>query len=214
MAERTKKTILRVETARATAKTITGITSASPANVTSAAHGYAYGDIIYISGVVGMTEVNDRAFQAYALTSPTPTGTFQLRGENATNSTTYTSGGSAYKCTMTAVGEVTNINIGGGGTQQIDVTNLMSDAIEQLAGLPNTGTISLDITLNHTDTGQTAFRDLFTATIPRVMTVTTASGYTLCATGFASNLSAALATNEAQRGTFEFTVYRKLSWFA
>ncbi len=214
MAERTKKTILRVETARASAKTITGITAASPANVTSAAHGYAYGDIIYVSGVVGMTEVNDRAFQAYAASSPTPTGTFQLRGEDSSTYTAYTSGGSAYKCTMTAIGEVTNLTIGGGGTQQIDVTNLMSDAIEQLAGLPNLGTISFDVTLNHTDTGQSAFRALFLATVPRVITVTTATGYTLCATGYASNLSAAFQTNEAQRGTFEFTVYRKPSWFA
>jgi hypothetical protein len=214
MAERTKKTILRVETTRAAAKTITGITNANPGVVTSTAHGYAYGDIIYISGVVGTTEVNDRAYVAYSATSPTPANTFQLRGVNTTNYTAYTSGGSAFKVTTTKVGEVTNITIGGGGSQQIDVTNLESDAIEQLAGLPNLGTIGIDITLNHTDTGQAAYRDLFDATTPKVITIATATGYTLCATGYASNQSANFPVNDAQRGSFEFTVYRRLTWFA
>jgi hypothetical protein len=210
MAERTKKTIFRVETARAAAKTITAITAASPPQVTSATHGYANGDIVYISGVVGMTEVNDRAF----VVANQATNTFELKGIDGTNYTAYTSGGSAFKTTMTKVAEVTSISIGGGGAQQIDVTNLESDAIEQLAGLPNLGQISLDITLNHTDTGQTAFRGLVDATAPKVITVTTASAYVLCATGNTSDIGAAMAVNDAQRGTFSFTVYRRLSWFA
>lgn len=214
MAERTKGAAFRVETARAAAKTITAITAANPGVVSAAAHGYSPGDIIYVSGVVGMTQVNDRAYVAYNSASPLPSGTFQLKGVNTSNYTAYTSGGSAYKCTMTKVGEVTNINVGGGGSQQIDVTNLDSEQIEQLAGLPNLGSISLDITLNHTDTGQAAFRDLFDASTPKVVTITTLSGYVLCATGFASNTSASLPLNDAQRGTLEFTVYRKISWFA
>jgi hypothetical protein len=214
MAERTKGNILRVETARAAAKTITAITAANPGVVTATAHGYTVGDIIYVSGVVGMTQVNDRAFVMHNTASPLPTGTFILKGEDTSGYTAYTSGGSAYKCTMTRVAEVTGLQIGGGGSQQIDVTNLESDFIEQLAGLPNLGTISLDITLNHTDTGQAAFRSLFSATTPKVVTVTTASGYVLCATGFASNQSVSSALNDALRGTLEFTVYRKLSFFA
>jgi hypothetical protein len=214
MAERTKKTILRVETARASAKTISGISQANPGVVSSTGHGYAYGDIIYLDGIVGMTELNDRAFVAYSAASPTPANSFELRGENTTNYTAYASGGNAYKLTMTKVGEVTNITLGGGGTQQIDVTNLESDQIEQLAGLPNLGSLSFDVTLNHTDTGQAAFRDLFNATTPKVITLSTASGYTLCATGYAANQSATFPVNDAQRGSFEFTIYRKVTWFA
>lgn len=210
MAERTKKTVLRVETARAAAKAITGITAADPPVVSSATHGYANGDIVYLDGIVGMTELNDRAFVVANQTA----GTFELKGINATGYTAYVSGGSAYKATMTKVGEPTNLTIGGGGSQQIDITNLDSEAIEQLAGLPNLGTIGIDITLNHTDTGQAAFRDLFDATTPKIITITTASAYVLCATGYAANQSASFPVNDAQRGSFEFTVYRKLSWFA
>lgn len=48
---------------RESAKTITGITAANPGVVTSTAHGYSNGDHVYISTVVGMTEVNGRWFQ-------------------------------------------------------------------------------------------------------------------------------------------------------
>lgn len=210
MAERTKGNILRVETARAAAKAITGLTAANPGVVTAVGNGYSNGDIIYVSGVGGMTQVNDRAFVVTAAA----TDAWTMKGVKTTNYSAYTSGGNGYKVTLTKVAEVTNISIGGGGSSQIDVTNLDSDAIEQLAGLPNLGTISMDITLNHTDTGQSAFRDLFDATTPQVITLTTASGYILCATGYASNQSVNSPINDALRGTLEFTVYRKLTWFA
>lgn len=44
-------------------KTITGITSASPAVVTSAAHGFSNDDDVFISAVVGMDEINGRWFR-------------------------------------------------------------------------------------------------------------------------------------------------------
>lgn len=75
---------------------ITDITRASPGIVTtSAAHGYADGDEVYISGVAGMTEVNNRFFEVDVLT----TTTFALKdprdnsGLNTIPYTAYTSGG-------------------------------------------------------------------------------------------------------------------------
>ena len=44
-------------------KTITGITQANPAVVTSNSHGYANGQEVYIVGVVGMTEVNGNFYE-------------------------------------------------------------------------------------------------------------------------------------------------------
>lgn len=43
-------------------KTVTNITAANPPVVTSAAHGYDNGDVVYISGIGGMVEVNNRFF--------------------------------------------------------------------------------------------------------------------------------------------------------
>lgn len=75
------------------AKTITAVTQASPAVVTSAAHGYSQGDFVLIDGIVGMTELNGRYFTVGAVT----TNTFELAGESSTTFTAYSSGGSARK---------------------------------------------------------------------------------------------------------------------
>lgn len=77
---------------------ITGITQASPAVVTYAGSDtYANGDIIKITGVSGMTEVNDRRFKVANVN--TGTNTFELVDEdtlaniNATGYNAYSSGG-------------------------------------------------------------------------------------------------------------------------
>ena len=77
-------------------KNITGITQANPGVVTSSSHGYNNGDWVYISGVVGMTEVN---LDFYIVAGKT-TNTFHLTdidGNNVDTSgfTAYSSGGTA-----------------------------------------------------------------------------------------------------------------------
>lgn len=75
---------------RATA-TITGATQANPCVVTANSHGFSNGDLIYISGVVGMTEINNRLFTAASVAA----NTFELTGVNSTAYTAYSSGGLA-----------------------------------------------------------------------------------------------------------------------
>lgn len=77
-----------------TATTITGVTQANPAVVTtSAPHGYSNGDEIFISGVVGMTEINSKRFIAANVGA----ATFELTGIDSTAYIAYTSGGTAEK---------------------------------------------------------------------------------------------------------------------
>ena len=73
--------------------TITGITKANPAVVTVTAHGFANGDKVYVTGVGGMTQVNNLEFTVAGVTA----NTFQLSGINSTAYTTFTSGGIAKK---------------------------------------------------------------------------------------------------------------------
>ena len=79
-------------------KTITGITAANPAVVTSSSHGYSNGDFVIITGVVGMTEVNGKTFKVADKT----TNTFELQDVdgndiNSSAYTAYSSGGVANK---------------------------------------------------------------------------------------------------------------------
>lgn len=76
-----------------TAKTITAVTQATQAVVTSAAHGYAQGDLVFIDGVLGMIQLNGRWFTLGTVA----TNTFVLSGEDSTNYDAYTSGGTAQK---------------------------------------------------------------------------------------------------------------------
>ena len=80
--------------------TITAITQASAATVTSAAHGLTTGQFVRISGVAGMTQVNNRMFRV----GTTTTDTFVLQNLNAANIdstgfTAYSSGGVANQVT-------------------------------------------------------------------------------------------------------------------
>lgn len=80
----------------ATVKNITGITKANPAVVTSAAHGFSNGNDVYITGVLGMTEINQRSYRVANVTA----NTFELNDYsggtiNSTAYGTYASGGTA-----------------------------------------------------------------------------------------------------------------------
>lgn len=74
---------------------ITNITAANPPVVTDTAHGLANGDTIRITGVVGMVEVNNRAFYVANVTA----NTFELQDPetrediDGSNYTAYSSGG-------------------------------------------------------------------------------------------------------------------------
>ncbi len=70
---------------------ITDITAANPGVVTAAGHGFSNGDEIYISGVVGMTEVNGTVFTIASVT----TDTFEI--VDTSGYTAYSSGGTAAK---------------------------------------------------------------------------------------------------------------------
>lgn len=71
--------------------TITGISNTNPGVVTtSAAHGFTTGQLIYLSGVVGMTQVNNIAFTITDVSSTQ----FSI-GINTSSYPIYTSGGTA-----------------------------------------------------------------------------------------------------------------------
>ncbi len=93
---------------------ITGISKANPAVVTtSASHGLAAGAKVRITGVGGMTEVNDLTF-----TVASPSGSnFSLAGTNSTAYTTYTSGGTAAKVAPVFPSIATAPLISGAGMQ-------------------------------------------------------------------------------------------------
>ena len=70
-------------------ETITGATQADPVVLTITSTALVNGDTILVSGVVGMTEINDRRFTV----ANKDTNSVELAGEDGTGHTAYTSGG-------------------------------------------------------------------------------------------------------------------------
>lgn len=85
------------------AATITGITQANPAVVTAESHGFTDGELVRISGVVGMTEANQGLTHAYTVAGATA-DTFQLSGITSAGWSEYTSGGTAIQVIRTVTG--------------------------------------------------------------------------------------------------------------
>lgn len=84
-----------------TVAVITGISNASPAVVT-ATNGFANDDTVFITGVIGMTEVNDRNFTVASASG----SNFGLSGEDSTTYGAYSSGGTATRTnSVKAIGE-------------------------------------------------------------------------------------------------------------
>ncbi len=78
---------------RSTRYAITNITNASPPVVTAPGHNFVAGEMVYISGVLGMDKINRRIFRV----QNTTTDTFELFSADTRSYGTYTGGGTAAK---------------------------------------------------------------------------------------------------------------------
>lgn len=86
---------------------ITGATQANPVSITSTAHGLTTGQTVRITGVGGMTEINNRNFTI----TNTGANTFTLDGEDGTGHTAYTSGGLWTRYRAVDNGDTLNIQL-------------------------------------------------------------------------------------------------------
>ena len=85
-----------------TSKAITGATQANPCVITATGHGYTSGKLVYISGVVGMTQLNSKVYTLTVIDA----NTFSVNADS-TGYTAYTSGGTAVSGRFYAAKEAT-----------------------------------------------------------------------------------------------------------
>lgn len=83
--------------------TITGASQANPVVIDDVAFGGATGDHVYISGVSGMTEINDRFFEIEKVNDDS----YKLLNEDGTGHTAYTSGGTWFEVDVMLIKNVT-----------------------------------------------------------------------------------------------------------
>lgn len=213
MAQKTQGTTFAVGTATASTKVITAITAAAPPVVTSATHGYANGSIVYLDAIVGMVQLNKRAF----IVANTATNTFELKGVDGSAYTAYASGGTAALKTMTTVGECSGIGPGfDGEASEIDTTNLQSTAKEYMLGLQDFGNVPITLFLTSpNDTGQTRLRALKALAAAEAFSITLASGQVAAFMAFVKSFPFGnLTPDTAFSGSPSLRVTGEPSWFA
>lgn len=125
MARTPTGTITSVATALATAKTVTGISNAAEAVVSSTAHGFSNGDIVLIYSAWG--RLNFRAFRVKAST----TDSFTLEGADTSNTELFTPGGGAGTVrkvtTWVDLDRTLNHSSSGGDAKTVNVKFIESD---------------------------------------------------------------------------------------
>ena len=138
------------------AKNITAAAPGFPTILTSSAHGLKNGDIVAIAAIAGTlgtdatNGLNGKTFVVQNVTA----NTFAVQAN--TVGLTYTSGGTATPSNWVQVKEVKGINPAGAQVSTVDVTDLDSAAMEYMAGLPDNGTLSIEINILESDPGQAA----------------------------------------------------------
>jgi hypothetical protein len=205
-----QRSVLRVETASAATKAITGATNASPCVITAVAHGYSTGDIIKIASVGGMIELNGRAYVVTNLT----TDTFSLNGVDSTDYGVYTSGGTAAKKTMTAIGNVKDFDIQPDEPTEIPVTNLASTRLEFRIGLAGSWNMTAGMDIDTADTGQAELSAAQDDGLDRVFTLTLSDGKVFAGVGFVKSFSAAGGPDAVVGGQLSLRGTGQPTWFA
>lgn len=133
------------------AKTITAITQAYRAQVTSSAHALEVGDRVTFAAVVGMTEINTLVGTVIAK----DTNTFVVNIDSRAF-TAYASDGTATPVEWTQIKQVQTFSWEDGEGPDIDITDLDSTSKEYLVGLQDPGNFSVGLTVNSDDPGQVA----------------------------------------------------------
>lgn len=125
MARTPSGTIHSVATALAAAKTVTGISNAAEASVSSVAHGFSVGDIVVIYS--GWGRLNFRAFRIKSVT----TDAFVLEGANTSNNEFFAPGagvGTVRKVTTWVdLDRTMNHSSSGGDAKTVNVKFIESD---------------------------------------------------------------------------------------
>ena len=129
--------------AGSTAKTITAATKANPAVITSNAHGFVTGDVVWITGVGGMTTLNAKPYTVTRVDA----NKFSLNGVNSSSYSTYSSGGTARKCLVTGCEAVITSNGHGFGTgEKVFITSTAGTT--QINNAANTTWTAANVTTN------------------------------------------------------------------
>ena len=210
-AQSAQQSIVAIQTATGTALVITGITAADPPVVSfTPGADPADGTIIEIDGVVGMTELNGRAYVTDNLSAGV---SFELKGVRASGYTAYGSAGTATPLTMTEIANAKDFDLQPDEAPEYSRTNLRSVRQEFAVGLAGSWTASFNYDVDTTDTGQAELEIAQDDGLSRGVSLTLASGAVFAGLGFVKSASAAGSPDSDVSGTINVRGTGQPTWF-
>lgn len=161
-----------VQSALATAVTISGISKASTGVVSHSGTDPTNGDFVVILAE-GMTEVNARVFRVASVSAGV---SFELEGEDTTEYGTFTSGTFQVITFGTSLGTVRGVSSSGGDYNYVDTTTIHDKISTQVPATASAIEYSLDSRWQPEDTGLAALQSASKVKAQRAVKMTFADG--------------------------------------
>lgn len=191
--------------------TITGITKASPGVVT-ASNSLSDGDIIVLSGIVGMTQLNGQV----ARVTSTSGSDFTLEGIDTSGYSTYVSGGVANEVsTFLSFDNVSQIDLPDSAPDELDITAVSDDERQVVFGHESAQKGTMSLIADPLNSAVVEAAAASKAGTRRAFRITLQGGYVVIfnafvagGTGFSGGVGAAATS------TLSLTLRSKPQWFS
>lgn len=173
------KVAVDVQSALATAVTISGITQANPAVVTHAGTSPVNGDYVVLD-VEGMSDVDGRVFRVANVTATT----FELEGCDSSAFDAFSSGDFQVITFGTSMTTATGLQASGGDFDFIDVTTIHDNIRKQVPGVASPAVYSFESLWDVADGALAAFKNASDNQALRAVRFTFANGQKVVFNGY------------------------------
>jgi hypothetical protein len=170
-----------IQSALAAPDTISAITKANPAVVTSTAHGWNNGDYVRITAL-GMFQVNGRIFRVANVTA----NTAELEGEDSTLYDTFSSGVGEVVTFGTTMTSAVGLTASGGDPNFIDITTIHQNVRTEIPGTPSAANYSFECLWDAGDSALLALKSASDSQAQRAVKFAFSTGQKVVFNGYVS----------------------------
>lgn len=203
---------IAVQSALATALTVTGITKANPAVVSYTGTDPSNGDYLLLK-IQGMHQIDYRVVRAANVSGAG--NTFECEGVDSSSYDTFSSGTAEVITFGTTLAIVGSLSVSGGDFNMIDVTTIHDSVNKQVPGNANPIVISMTCDWDPSDAGLVALKSASDAKAVRCIRVTFSDGTKVVFAGYVG--ATAFPTGSAQQRVetpVQITAYGRTTAYA
>lgn len=131
---------VEVGTVEAAGAAITSVTNDDPPVLTRNTHGFTNGDVVYLTNVQGMTEMDGQVFRVANVT----TNTFEAEGIDSTNYGVFTSGDVVEVTTFSTLAKARTVEAGSVSPNKLDAQVLLDSEKQYVYGATDSPDLTID----------------------------------------------------------------------